>query len=221
MKDKIRFCEVCGKEGTSKNIWKYKDKMFLCHKHRGQIIRHGRFLERTSKDLNEIVITNDHAEIILYNRYQKEKARALISLDKVTLVEQYRWNFSSSNGYVTSGCGKGQLLLHRVVINAKDGEIVDHINRDRLDCRNDNLRISTKSQNSANGSIRRNNTSGVIGVWFNKLNSKWVAELKINGVKQYLGAYSKKEDAIKARFDGEIKYFGEFSPQAKEVKKSA
>lgn len=46
--------------------------------------------------------------------------------------------------------GKSQQLLHRMVIGAQPGEIVDHINGDGLDNRRANLRIVTAAENAAN-----------------------------------------------------------------------
>ena len=38
-----------------------------CSKHERQIYRHGKVLERTCNDLNEIVKYDNYAEVILYN----------------------------------------------------------------------------------------------------------------------------------------------------------
>ena len=40
-----------------------------------------------------------------------------------------------------------------------------------------------------------------------------MARIVLNKKDIYLGRYSNKEDAMKARFEAEIKYFGEFAPQ--------
>lgn len=40
--------------------------------------------------------------------------------------------------------------------------------------------------------------------------NKWYAELKADGVVHRLGSYVTKEEAVKARLDGELKYFGKY-----------
>jgi hypothetical protein len=94
-------------------------------------------------------------------------------------------------------------------MNCKDkSKVIDHINRNKKDNRLCNLRICDKSINAFNIGIKSNNTSGVTGVWFRKDTKKWVAEIKKNYKKISLGCYEKKEDAIKARKEAEIKIGG-------------
>jgi hypothetical protein len=79
-----------------------------------------------------------------------------------------------NDGYPIIVCGKEKpekyILLSRFVMNAKQGEIVDHINGDPLDNRRCNLRIVTPRQNSLN---RKSKTStGFIGVTINRTKGK-------------------------------------------------
>jgi len=55
-------------------------------------------------------------------------------------------------------------LLHRLIMESPAGMLVDHINRDTLDCRRSNLRIVTKQQNLLNRRFKRVSASGFIGV---------------------------------------------------------
>lgn len=75
---------------------------------------------------------------------------------------------------------------------------VDHINHKPNDNRKKNLRLVTVPQNQANTKIRKDNTSGVKGVYFNKRNDCWVATIQVNK-KQYSKNFNNKEDAIKYR----------------------
>ena len=90
----------------------------------------------------------------------------------------------------------------------------DHINRNELDNRKENLRKATHQQNSCNRSLRKDNTSGVTGVYFDKTNNNWYASITIFGKHIKLGTFANKEDAIKARLNAEVKYFKEFAPQS-------
>ena len=89
--------------------------------------------------------------------------------------------------------------------------LVDHKYGDGSNNKIKNLRLANKSQNGANHiKLRSDNTSGVIGVSWNKVHKKWQAIIMINGKQKHLGYFINKEDARKARKEGEIKYFGDF-----------
>lgn len=86
---------------------------------------------------------------------------------------------------------------------------IDHINGDRSDNRWCNLRLVTRSQNSMNGhKLMVNNKSGVRGVSWRKDTCKWHARITVDGKTILLGDFVRKEDAIAARREAEIKYFG-------------
>lgn len=89
----------------------------------------------------------------------------------------------------------------------------DHIDRNPLNNRRYNFRPATASENNMNQKMPSNNTSGVIGVNWNKFKSKWEAHISINKKPTYLGTYVNKEDAIKARLRAEKQYYKEFAPQ--------
>lgn len=50
--------------------------------------------------------------------------------------------------------------------------------------------------------------------------NKWRAYITVNKKQISLGLFNKKEDAIKARKEGELKYFGEFAPINNERKET-
>ena len=76
------------------------------------------------------------------------------------------------------------------------------------------VRKATDKENSTNRKIRTDNTSGVTGVSFHKRSGKWWAFV-VNDQKKVvsLGYFTDKNNAIVARLNGEIKYYGEFAPQ--------
>ena len=94
------------------------------------------------------------------------------------------------------------------------GDYYDHKNRNPLDNRKENLRYATAQENARNRTRQRNNTSGFIGVSWHKQINKWCARIKVNGHSIHIGSYDNKDDAIIARLNAEVKYFGtEFAPQ--------
>ena len=98
-------------------------------------------------------------------------------------------------------------LLHRYIMNCPKGMYVDHINHNTLDNRKCNLRITTNANNIRNGNIRKNNTSGINGVSYDKERKKYVAIIGVNGKKMFLGRFINLEDAIKNRKDAEKLYW--------------
>lgn len=83
---------------------------------------------------------------------------------------------------------------------------VDHINGNGLDNRIINLRDVTESENLRNMKLSKLNKSGVIGVSWEKLVSKWRADIRIDGKKKFLGFFDDLEDAARVRKDAEIQH---------------
>lgn len=105
--------------------------------------------------------------------------------------------------------GGGFRFMHHLVMQY-DG-MIDHINRNASDNRLSNLRKCNKSTNGINADLKKNNTSGYTGVWFDGRTNKWSAEIKVNRKKISLGRFDDIEDAATARAAAAVKYFGEFA----------
>lgn len=67
-----------------------------------------------------------------------------------------------------------------------------------------NIQIITREEPS------KNNTSGIIGVFWDKDSQKWRATISFKNKTHYLGRYENKEDAIKARKQAEEKLHKNF-----------
>lgn len=89
----------------------------------------------------------------------------------------------------------------------------DHIDRNTRNNKKNNFRLATQKQNTRNRSLPTNNTSGVIGVSYDKYNQKWKAYITVDNTRINIGLYENKDDAIKARLVYAKKYFQEFSSQ--------
>lgn len=104
-------------------------------------------------------------------------------------AKNYKW-YKSTHGYVVGYDGK---FLHRLITDAKDELEVDHINRDKLDNRRENLRLCTRLQNNRNRSKFKNNKTGYKGVY--KKRSKYQSTIRIEGKTYYLGTFNTIEEA--------------------------
>lgn len=152
--------------------------------------------------------------------YTKKGEEFYFDLEDYDKVKEYTW-YKDIHGYIKTHFyveeKKTTAYLHRIILGFKHGDTrkVDHENRNKVDCRKKNLRVATSHTNSMNGSLRKNNHSGVIGVILEGhcKYKKWTAELMLNRKKVYQKYFENKEDAIKARLEAEAKYFGEFAPQ--------
>lgn len=207
------ICEICG---SNFKVRKYgRTNQYLCSKHYHQVYKYNQVMDTSSKNYyenNEIILKDDYAEIIILNNTYKEKGKCLISLDKIDLIKNIKWRINS-NGYVCglTKDGKEVLIHHLIISNIPSDKEVDHKNRNKLDNRNNNLRIVNRIQNNENRGIHKNNTSGVTGVCWKSQRNKWRAYIWVNKKMIELGLYKNIEDAIKIRQEAEIKYFGEYA----------
>jgi hypothetical protein len=93
-----------------------------------------------------------------------------------------------------------QLYLHRLVIAAQRGVMVDHINGNGLDNRRSNLRLITHQGNKAN-SHYGTYSSRFVGVSLKKdriRKKPWSVFAKRDGRVVYVGSFAAEEDAARA-----------------------
>ena len=103
-----------------------------------------------------------------------------------------------------------RLVANAFIPNPQAKPFVDHINGKILDNRFDNLRWVTRQENSVqNRKLQSNNKSGFTGI--SQKNDLFTAQLHTKRKCIHLGTYNTLEEALKARREGEIKYFGMIS----------
>lgn len=88
---------------------------------------------------------------------------------------------------------------------------VDHIDRDPTNNRIENLRAATVAQNQKNVGLRKDNTSGVKNVCWNKRNKKWGVQLSFNGKIRHFGTYANLELAELVAIEAREKFHGNFA----------
>ena len=209
-------CEICGREIFKKNS--LKGFNCLCSKHMHQLFKYGKFLDnnpRSQKDLNKININGDVSEIELYDGQTSEIiGHCLIDTEDINKVKYHKWRIS--HGHVLTGCktkGKQQDIGHVILENKNYDLVVDHINGNPYDNRKCNLRLCEQKKNTLNKHFMSLNTSGVIGVTRDKRKGRknqWIAEIRYENKKTFIGAYLTIEEAAFARYCAETILFKEY-----------
>lgn len=184
------------KSGYTKSCGCYREE---------RIIEGKRRKNRVGK--NVFVVEDDVVHVTL----RDSKKEMICDLEDWGKLKKFTWNESIKGYAIAKKKIKGKahiIFFHRMAIGAKEGEIVDHINRNKLDNRRNNLRITSLSMNCFNRKTK--NESGYAGV-LKTYNDKWRAQITVNYKPIYLGTFEELDDAIEARKKAEIKYRGELS----------
>jgi hypothetical protein len=106
-------------------------------------------------------------------------------------------------------------MLHRAIWEYHNGPIpfgsqIDHIDRDPLNNRIENLRLCSQNQNQINSKIPANNTTGYKGV-LKTPSGKFQARLGYNGKKLYLGLFDTAQEASECVKNKSFELYGEFT----------
>ena len=158
---------------------------------------------------NEIIVDGDIVQIVMYDKNCNESGRTIVDAKYLNLIMKFKW--SISEGYVISRTTRKKVWLHRIIMNAPDGTMVDHINHNPLDNRESNLRICSRQQNMMNRKVNKSNSSGHKGVYWHKAVGRWAVQIMINHKRLYLGSFDSLDEAVLVHKKAEEKYFGEFA----------
>jgi hypothetical protein len=121
--------------------------------------------------------------------------------DNYDIVSQHNFCLVAAHGKKYVKCANESLSMHQLIFGrrAEKGYKIDHINSDGLDNRRNKLREVTNSANSANQLKRKDVSSKYLGVSFNKRESKWIAEIRHQKKRYFLGRHENEYDAAKIR----------------------
>lgn len=141
----------------------------------------------------------------------------LIDDEDYDRVMGHNWHYTSNNPkrpyFSFSKRDKGErnwTSLHRFILNAPKGTVVDHISGNTLDNRKCNLRITDWTGNARNHGIADTNTSGYRGVHFDKQKKRWRAVICYNNKGISLGYYPSIELAAFVYEEAAKVLFGEY-----------
>ena len=114
--------------------------------------------------------------------------------------------------YLRIAVGHTQFSAHRIAWLYMHGEpvpaMLDHIDCDGLNNRIGNLRAATPSQSKMNQGLRKDNTTGIKGVFDN---GSGFTMFIWSGGKQYRRRFRTLEEATKARLEAASRLHGEFA----------
>lgn len=157
----------------------------------------------------------DYVEIPL-NSIKYPGLKAIIDKEDYDRVNDLPWHpeVSRTTVYVrTSRNSKTpNKSLHRFIMNAKPGQVVDHINFNGLDNRKANLRFCSVKENADHSRKYRDSTSNFKGVSWQMSAQKWRAQIQAEpGRLLYLGSFIDETEAAKVYDQKAKELFGEFA----------
>lgn len=136
----------------------------------------------------------------------------LTNCDEFMLVDDCDFEFAKSrkwhkskDGYASTGNynsitkKSSAVKFHIMIMGRKEGLVLDHINRNKLDNSRVNLRFVTRQVNNLNKNLGR-------GVCYSDRDKSWRAYITLNRKQISLGYFKTEKEAIFARSEGEIKY---------------
>lgn len=106
--------------------------------------------------------------------------------------------------------------LHKLILIAPKGHVIDHANGDTLDNRFSNLRIATTAQNNMNRCRSQTYKGKALsskykGVSWDKSRNKWIVHVSVNNRQKYLGRFVDEIEAAKAYNKAAKQHYGEFA----------
>jgi hypothetical protein len=121
----------------------------------------------------------------------------------------------------TLDCDRRQITInkkhyktHRLVYLMFHGYMpkeVDHIDNNPLNNRIENLRPANRSEQCCNTRLRKDNTSGIKGVSWDKNRNKWVVTVTKNKKTVYTNRFNDLELAQLVAIEARNKYHGDFA----------
>lgn len=137
---------------------------------------------------------------------------ATIDFSDWWIVQGYAWFALEAGPGLVYACAtaktRDKVLMHRLILQVRVEEDVDHINGNGLYNRRENLRAATRSQNMMAANYAPG-ISGYRGVTPN--GPGWEARVQAAGIVHLLGTYATQEEAARVRDEAAIRLHGKFA----------
>lgn len=144
---------------------------------------------------------------------------AVVDLEDYESVSQHawhadiksKWTYAATKTHVSGRLVK--VYMHRLLLEARAGIHVDHIDHDGLNNRRSNLRAATHSQNQHNRRPigGRSPYKGVTWDSSKKRNKRWAVRINIHGRVVNIGRFATELEAALAYDAAASEAFGEFA----------
>lgn len=137
----------------------------------------------------------------------------LLSQEDFYILKEKKIYFDKHSGYYRIYLGeKKTIYLHRYILKAKKGQIVDHINRDKKDNRRENLRFVSAKLNNYNKNVENNLGRGI---YYDKYGKRYRACISHENKTLKLGSFKNVFEAKKAYNLKAIEIYGKDAYQHK------
>ena len=168
-----------------------------------EVLENGFILNHTNKEI-KIPLRNYLGEIVNW---------AISSLEKLELLKNDSFHLTKNKYGAIYVANQKSISLHELVFGrkARKGHKIDHKNRNTLDCRTENLREATNSQNAHNRTKQKNASSKYVGVYSDKKSKKWFSIVIKEGERYNLGKYENELDAAYIHDIWDIHLYGDFA----------
>lgn len=130
-----------------------------------------------------------------HNHYDIYGARGITVCDEWINDFQAFYDWAIQNGYNENAL-RNECMLERKDVNG--------------DYSPENCCWANATVQCINQNLRKDNKTGIKGVNWDKKSNKWQAQLQINKKKVLNKYFDNFDDAVKARREAELKYFGEY-----------
>jgi len=133
---------------------------------------------------------------------------ALVDDDKWHMLAKHSWRLDAES-YFLATINKKPVKMHRLLMNAPDGVIVDHKNSIPYDNRLQNLRLASDSANAHNKKKKEGASSKYIGV--SPSGNRWAAKISKGKERHNIGSYQTEKEAARAYNEKAKELYKEFA----------
>ena len=141
---------------------------------------------------------NYNTLIIIDSKNNETVGKVLLDIEDIPKVQKYHWRLNEKGYVIASIKGHKTIRIHNLILERDTSNqkiTCDHINRNKLDNRKENLRIISHLENNLNTDrIEKGN-----GYCFRNDRNRWMAYIKKDNKMKTIGYFNTEEEAKQAR----------------------